>query len=224
MSRRLRSPEVESLLNVTETFLRDQGPADERTRAVDGRALTINPFSKDPDARWGYAVKGLGFGYKLHAIWGAGPVPCAWELLPLNASEARVAERLMQCLPRAIGKRYVVGDASYDTNRLHAAAAQQGYQLIAPSRRRGKALGHRTHHPARIAALQQLKTDHGRRLYKRRTMIERSFGNWAMRSIGLDTLPAHLRRLHRIKQFVQGKIILNGFHILFPRNHFSNAA
>ena len=224
MSRRLRSPGIQLLMTNAEAILRACGPADERVRAVDGRPLTINPFSKDPDARWGYALKGTGYGYKLHAVWGDGPVPCAWELLPLNASEARVAEQLVPRLPRATGKRYLLGDASYDTNRLYAAAAQQGYQLLAPPRRRGKALGHRPHHPARIAGLKQLKTDYGRRLYKSRTKIERSFGHWAIRSIGLDTLPAHLRPLRRIKQFVQAKIILNGFHILFQRNHFANAA
>jgi hypothetical protein len=224
MSVRLRSSAVQSLLNATEEVLRVQGPHDERIRAVDGRPLTINPFSKDRDARWGYALKGLGFGYKLHAVWGNGPVPCAWELFPLNASEARVAEQLVPRLPRAVGKRYLLGDASYDTNRLHAAAAQHGYQLLAPPRHKGKGLGHRPHHPARITGLQQLKTNYGQRLYKQRTKIERSFGQWAIRSIGLDTLPAHLRRLRRVKQFVQAKIILNGFHILLRRNQFSSAA
>jgi Transposase DDE domain len=225
MSRRLRSPRVQALADKVEAELKALQKIDERVGAVDGRPLTINPYSKDRDARWGYAIRGFGFGYKLHMVWCRGLVPLAWELLPLNASEPRVAaEQLLPRLPRATGKRYLLGDCAYDTNPLHAAAAERGYQLLAPPKRSGNNLGHRPHHPARLIALAQLKTAYGSRLYKRRGMIERFFANWAIRDIGLDTLPAHVRRLHRIKQFVQAKIILNGFHILHRRNPLAHAA
>lgn len=218
MSRRLRTVPVKTLLDTIEQWLRSFSLSDERVQSVDGRPLTISPYSKDPDARWGYAFKCLGFGYKIHAIWGSAPVPQVWALRPMNASESTVAERsLAPCLPLAKGKRYIVGDSSFDTNRLYGALANRGYQLLAPPKRPGKNLGHRHHHPARVCGLALLAKPYGRYLYRKRGQIERLFGNWAVRSEGLSELPAHVRRLHRVQQFVQAKIILNGFRILHNR-------
>jgi hypothetical protein len=218
MSRRLRTAGVQHLLAAVTAHLAALGPPAERVRAVDGRPLTINPFSKDPDARWGYALKGLGFGYKLHALWGGGPVPLAWAVEPLHASEATVAARqLVPALPAAVGRRYLVGDSAYDTNALYGAAAARGYQLLAPPQRAGRGLGHRVHHPARLAGLAglaRLRTAYGQRLYRQRARIDRPFGHWAVRGEGLDELPAHVRRLHRVRLYVHGKIILNGFRIV----------
>jgi Transposase DDE domain len=225
MSRRLRSPEVHALFDKVEATLRDLQIPFKRIRIVDGRPFPINPYSKDRDARWGYAIRGFARGYKLHAVWGGGFVPIAWELRSLNASEPRVAaECLLPRVPRATGKMYLVGDCAFDTNPMHAATAERGYQLLAPPKRHGRGLGHRPHHPARLLGLAQLQTSYGQRLYKRRGIIERFFGNWATRNLGLDALPAHVRRVRRVKQFVQAKIILNGFHILHHSKALSHAA
>ena len=40
----------------------------------------------------------------------------------------------------------------------------------------------------------------------------------AIRPEGLDQLPAHVRRLPRVRQFVNAKLILNGFRILKNKN------
>jgi hypothetical protein len=213
------------LLGEIEVWQRQQEPEPERVVAVDGRPLLISPFGKAPDAHWGYAIKGLGFGYKLHAIWGTGPVPLAWELRPLNADESVTAALyLVPRLPLPVGKRYLLGDASYDTNRLHAAVAARGYQLLAPPKRPGKGRGHRPHHPARLRGLHLLATPYGEQLYRERSVIERQFGNATMRGEGLDSLPAHVRRLSRVRQYVQAKLILNGFRILANRTNALSAA
>jgi hypothetical protein len=226
MSRRLRTTAVKGLLDAIEEWLRTFGKRDDRVRIVDGRPLTISPYSKDPEARWGYALKGLGFGYKIHAIWGSAPVPEAWALRPMNASESTVAEcSLTPSLPLAKGRRYIVGDRSFDTNRLYGALANRGYQLLAPPKRPGKNLGHRPHDPARVYGLALLATPYGRKMYRQRGRIERLFGNWTVRSEGLSELPAHVRRQHRVRQFVQAKIILNGFRIMYNRQtNLSRAA
>lgn len=218
VSRRARTASVRTLLDALQAWLRRQAPDRRRVRAIDGRPLLISPFSKDRDARWGYAFKGLGFGYKLHALWGTGPVPDAWCLRPLNASEATVASQdLVSALPATSRKRYLLGDSSYDTNRLHAVVAARGFQLLAPPKRRGKALGHRPHHPARVQGLRMLKTRYGARLYRQRGLIDRQFGNATFRDEGLGSLPAHVRRLPRVERYVQAKLILNGFRILANR-------
>ena len=107
-----------------------------------------------------------------------------------------------------------VPGSACDSNHLHAAAADRGYQLLAPPRRRGAGLGHCRHHPARLIAQQQLTTLYGQRLCRPRAEIDREFGHRAPRQEGLDELPAHVRRLHRIKLFVIAKLILNAFRIL----------
>jgi hypothetical protein len=222
LSRRSRAAGVQTLLESTEGRLRAQDAAAERLVAVDGRALPINPHSKDPDAKWGYAARGLAFGYKLHAIWGAGAVPKAWEIRPLNEAESVVAAtRLVPRLPATRHRRYLVGDAAFDSNRLHEAATQRGYQLLAPPKRCGKGLGHRAHHPARVRGRELLRSHYGRRLYRQRSLIERQFGNAVMRPEGLGQLPGHVRRLPRVRLFVHCKLILNGTRILMNRNAFS---
>lgn len=219
VSRRARTPGVQALLDAVEAWLRRAEPDTNRVVAVDGRPLMISPFSKDPDAQWGYAMKGLGFGYKLHAIWGTGAVPLAWSVQPLNRDESVVAAHcLVPRLPASSGKRYLVGDAAYDTNRMHTAVAARGFQLLSPPKRPGKALGHRSHHPARVHGLQLLQSPYGQRLYRQRGMIERQFGNATMRDEGLGTLPAHVRRLPRVEKYIQAKLILNGFRILANRH------
>ena len=70
MSRRLRSPGGVALLQAIVAWLDSYGPEKERTIHIDGRALAVNAFSKDRDARWGYATTGFARGYKIHAIWG----------------------------------------------------------------------------------------------------------------------------------------------------------
>ena len=225
MSRRSNTPQVQALLSAVEEWLRQRGPCGEPVVAIDGRPLTINPHSKDPDARWGYAIKGLDFGYKFHAIWGLGPVPLAWELQPLNVSESVLAAtKLVPKLAPAEKRQYILGDAAYDTNPLHAAVAAQRYQLLAPPKRTGKGVGHRVHDPARLRSLSMLQTPYGKRLYRKRTMIERQFGNAAMRAEGLGELPAHVRRLHRVRNYVHAKVILNGFRILMNHNALPLAA
>jgi hypothetical protein len=218
VSRRWRTPQVQALLDAVEACLRVSVPDTDRVVAVDGRPLLISPFSKDPDAHRGYGIKGLGYGYKLHAIWGQGAVPLAWSVRPLNQQESIVAAcQLAPRLPASSGKRYLVGDPAYDTNRLHEAVAARGFQLLSPPKRPGKGLGHRRHHPARLEGLRLLRTAYGQRLYRQRSQIERQFGNATMRAEGLGSLPAHVRRLPRVKLYVQAKLILNGFRILANR-------
>ena len=220
MSRRLRSSGVQALLQTIETHLR-QAPDTAPVMAVDGRPLVVSRFSKDPDADWGYAVGSVGFGYKFHAIWAGGPVPLAWELHSLRAAEATVAtKQLVPSLPATQTGRFLVGDAAYDSNKLYAATAARGYRLLAPAKHPRRGLGHRQHHPHRVKAFRLLASRRGRKLMAQRTAIERSFGNWSVRPEGLSELPKHVRRLHRVRLFVHGKLILNGVRILMNRNQF----
>jgi hypothetical protein len=81
MSRRLRSGSIEQLLEeVEKALLLLVVQRNLQVLAIDGKALPVGGPSKDADATWGRGAGGLAKGYKLHAIWGEGPLPIAWGL------------------------------------------------------------------------------------------------------------------------------------------------
>ena len=128
MSRRLRSAPVLALLQAMESPLQQQQPAS-WCKIVDAKPLPVGGCSKDPDACWGRAARGLAKGYKVFAIWGRGAMPVAWRAGPMNASEQRVAE---QMLPQLAGSGYLVGDRLYDADRLFRRALDCNHQLVTP--------------------------------------------------------------------------------------------
>jgi len=211
VSRRQRSVSVATLRAAFYARLRQVVPVG-WLQEIDGRGLTINGFSKDPDARWGYAGKTLANGYKFHAIWDAGVVPAAWDLHPMNKAEQKVAVSLVQGLPEE-STGYLLGDANYDSNPLHkvTSARPLPLQLVAPAqKKKAKGLGHRRHEPSRLRALHLLDKPFGEALYARRTDVERRLGHFATSPVGLDRLPWHVRRLARVHRFVELKLILEG--------------
>ena len=210
MSRRQKTASVAAVRDALYARLRRVIPGERGwLRTIDGRALTINGFNKDPDARWGYATKTLAKGYKFHSLWDEGLVPAAWELCPMNVGEQKVAVRLIKRLPpEATG--YLLGDSNYDSNPLHGVASAHQLQLVAPPQKKNRGLGHRRHQPSRLHALRMLQRKFGEALYARRTDVERHLGHLVTNPVGLDRLPWHTRRLHRVQRFVQLKLILGG--------------
>src|SRR4029453_17648716 len=116
MSRRLRTTEVQQLLIRMEGRLAalDRGGF---VLLIDGKPLTVGTHSKDRDAHWGRAGRGYAKGYKLHAIYGRGPIPVQWDVAPLNVSEPEVGLRLVSLLEGGGG--YLLGDKAFDSNPLH---------------------------------------------------------------------------------------------------------
>lgn len=209
MSRRLRTAAVRHLLNAV---LRHIGGPERPwwVRALDSKPLPVGGCSKDPDARLGRGSGGWFRGYRLHAIWGGGATPDAWELTPADRGEPTMARVLVQ---RCGGWGYLVGDSNYDSNPLHAAAARRGFQVIAPPKKRARGLGHRRHRPERVHALEVLRRPFGQALYDSRAAIERSFGQLTAFGAGLGPLPSWVRRLWRVRLWVQAKLAINAARI-----------
>jgi hypothetical protein len=203
MSRRLGTTEVNCLLAAMEGKLAHSQKAG-WVWIVDGKPLPIGGYSKDPDAKWGYATGGFAKGYKLHALYGAGPLPIAWEVMPMNAAEPEVAARLIAwCLCRG----YVLGDKGYDNNSLHRTATACGCQLVTERKRPKTGLGHCEQSPGRLRSMALLQQEFGKALHDCRDSIERSFGWLTNHSGGLAPLPAWVRRIYRVTQWVQAKMI-----------------
>jgi len=218
MSRRLRTAAVRRLLNA---LLRPHRRP-WWVRSLDSKPLPVGGCSKDPDARLGRGTGGWFRGYRLHAVWGAGAAPDAWEVLPADRGEPTAARVLVQ---RAGGGGYLLGDSNFDSNPLHRAAARRGFQVVAPPKKRGRGLGHRGHAAGRLRSLGLLRSPwaappypargrpFGASLYGCRAAIERRFGHLTSFGGGLGPLPSWVRRLWRVRLWVQAKLLINAARI-----------
>jgi hypothetical protein len=182
---------------------------------VDGKPLLVGSHSKDPDAHWGHVRRGWAKGYKLHAIYGRDETcPFAWEITSLNEAEPEVAARIVPAL--GSGGGYLVGDSAYDSNPLHEATTATGRQLIAPRKRPKAGLGHRQHSRGRLRSIELLKQDFGRALLHWRDSVERQFGWLTNHGAGLAPLPNWVRRAHRVRLWVQAKLIIHAIYARSP--------
>lgn len=214
LSRRLQRPEAVELMTAVEQQLATLLAVGLCfVHRIDGKALAISNVSKDPDAGYGYGAGGMQNGYKLHAVWGKGPIPVAWGLAPMNISEKHMAKGL---IPTLSGGGYLLADKNYDANPLYNLADQAGFQLVAKkTSSRGKGgLGHRRQAVGRLRSLELLKTPFGQSLFKQRGAIERRFGALVSTGGGLCPLPAWVRRFHRVRHWVQSKLIISGLRWL----------
>ncbi len=119
-----------------------------------------------------------------------------------------MARRLLQAAPAEV-QGYVVADANYDSNPLHALCDQRGNLQLVTRRRYGP--GHGTGHKKQtagrlrsIALTESPFPDFAAQLLKDRAAIERQFGNLTNWGGGLSGLPAWVRTHRR----VQVKLVL----------------
>lgn len=206
MSRRLQTTEVQKLLAAMEAQMvaLDGGGF---VMLIDGKPLLVGSHSKDPDALWGHARRGWAKGYRFHAVYGAGSMPLAWEVTPLNEAEPEVAARLFPSIRRGGG--YILGDIAYDSNPLHDVALATGCQLVAQRKRPHSGLGHRRHSPGRLRSIALLQQEFGNALYAFRKQAERHFGWLTNHGGGLAPLPNWVRRLPRVRQWVHAKLLVH---------------
>lgn len=207
MSRRLRRDDTQRFIAMLIDRLTDNsGP--QLMKIVDGMPLVVSRHSQDADATVGRAAGGFGKGYKLHAIYGKSLHPLVWCVHPLNIDERKAAGVLVGQLS---DEGYLLGDKNYDSNRFFDRAGECGQQLVVPRRYgRGRKLGHIRHSPYRLRSMALLESPgkFGWQLYKNRRKIETRFGNLKSFGGGLTHLPPWVRRLHRVRMFVDAKLLI----------------
>jgi hypothetical protein len=201
-----RSDAIELMIEVENEFAA-LADADQRlVRIIDGKPLETSNVSKDRQSGYGRSAGGMHRGYKLHAVWGDGPVPSAWALAPMNVSEKTMARLLIPTLP---GGGYLLADTEYDANPLFDIAYQSGFQVVAPKRQKKKGIGHRRQSPSRFRSIELMQTTFGSELFKLRGQIERNFAGLVSFGGGLTCLPAWVRTLHRVRNWVHCKLLIN---------------
>ena len=212
LSRRLRSVAVGVLMRALARSLREVLPA-RLVQIIDGKPLPVGGASHDPDARNGHGAGKIAKGYKLHAVWGARPMPEAFAVEPMNQCETKAAERLLPELADR-GGGYLLGDGEYDATGVFDAAGAVGYQLIAPREDPKAGLGHRRQSPYRLRSIELLGGRFGQEVYALRGAIERCFGNATSFAGGLSPLPPWVRRAHRVWRWVCAKLLINAVRIV----------
>jgi hypothetical protein len=211
MSRRLRSASVVALLDaLAERVIAPAGPG--LFWMVDGKPLPIGGCSKDRQAGYGRAAGGKAKGYKLHALVGSDGSVAGWRVAPMNTDERVMAGRLLKAAPpEVVG--YVVGDANYDSNKLHRVCEAHGdRQLVTPRRYGpGKGTGHRKQTPGRLRSIALTEGPFpafANQLRRDRAEVERRFANLTNWGGGLACLPAWVRTHRRVRRWVQAKLTL----------------
>lgn len=229
MSRRLRTLSVQLLLE--QIFYRLAALAALQAfclcRILDSKPLPVGGYSKDHDARVGYAAGSKLKGYKMFCCRGKSDImPEALAIGPMNQSDQAGGMRLIDSVDRLYGGDacgYLLGDSIHDTNPLHEHAGRHGLQLLTPRKRPDQGLGHRTHSPYRLRSIDLLEPPAvplsdpasrlGPQLYRQRTQIERDYGQLTSFGGGLQPLPSWVRRPRRVTLWVIGKLIINGLRI-----------
>jgi hypothetical protein len=217
--RRLASPAVAAAIRDLNQATRDALPA-AASKVVDARPLVVGGFSHDPDVRRGYVPGGMARGYKLHVVVDSLGRIDAFDVTPLNRSEAAVAAGLVAGRSDLHGC-VVRGDANYDAGFLYEAVARAGGRFIAPRRRPGTGLGHGVCHPDRLRAINELEASAQTRRdnARERGRVEQVLAHLCNLPFGLAGLPAHVRRLRRVTRWTAAKIALYHLHLLRCQNN-----
>lgn len=211
MSRRLCSKSVRRLLESLEQRVLRKPESGSLVWLIDGKPLPIGGASKDHQAGYGRAARSKANGYKLHALLGSDNSLADWRLAPMNVDERKMAKRMLQ---RAQIAGYVVADANYDSNELHATCDDRGnLQLVAPRRYGpGRGHGHRQQTPGRLRSKEILENPapkFGNALLAQRGDVERYFGRLTNWGGGLTHVPPWARGYRRVHRWVQAKLVLN---------------
>lgn len=219
MSRRLRSPLVQGLLNAMEQHI--AAPKQGLFWIIDGKPLAISGCSKDRQAGYGRAANCKAKGYKIHAIINASGDIAAWRLAPMNKDERVMAKRLVSATPL---QGYLIADGNYDSNPLHELCSQRGLQLVTRRRHAGKrAVGHHKHAAGRLRSIALTEgpfTRFADGLLHGRDAIERYYAHVTNWGGGLTCLPPWVRTHRRVHRWVQAKLVLTALKQSLPEQTY----
>lgn len=215
LSRRVRQSDCRELLRrVLRRLRRCLGLHPTAHVALDATLLLTGAYSRDPESRWTCHGGRWFRGYALHAICDLAGRLWAWHVTSANVQEMKAARRLIRQLAGQRQKvTLVVADRGEDSEPLHQMIRRRlNAQLLAPLNLRGaKTQDWRDRQPGRAAADALLQTKQGRTWYKERTVIER-WNSWFKGFARVSMLPHHVRRLRRVRLWIDLKLAVFFVH------------
>ena len=181
---------------------------------LDGKPLVVGAASKDLDAKSGHVMGGFAKGYKLH-IWATQDrrIPL-FSVQSLNRGEQPVAEAMIAHMPLLSDQSLVLADSNYDATKLYHALAQRNGALLVKPRgfaKHPKTLEQSGPYRREALALWTTLAPVARMVYKERIHVEGVLSNLTCYAGGLGPLPAWVRTISRVRQWVGAKIIL--YHV-----------
>ena len=212
LSRRWRSAGIDEQTQRIHRQVVEQVGLDSPYAAVDAKPLPVGGGSKDPEARPGRAVGHLAKGYKLVAVVAARGAIAQFRIGAMADPEPMQARQLLSEAPRELTR--IVGDGVYDSMPLHRVAAAHGRRLYTPLRQ--NRVGRRQQ-PQRLRLLRLWKTKVGQKLMSSRDQVERNFGLMGNFHCGFKGLPNWARRIHRVRRWMWGKILIYHEYLLEVR-------
>lgn len=176
---------------------------------IDGKALPIGDFATDRDARDG-AVRTGRFrrGYKIHGRVNPAGFIEEYSVRSLNEGEAKVARTLLRRVPAGGA---VVADANYDSSVLYRAIERRGAWFFTPIKGEAKAASTFRRMPEsrrQAIALWRERPHLAELAMNARSTIERVFAHLCGFGGGLGPLPAWVRRIGRVRLWVEAKIAI----------------
>lgn len=214
--KRLQSERFALARRMLHEVLVEQG-LDDRICYLDGKALPVGEYSTDPDATDGRAHGRFRKGYKMHALTSERGFILQHTVLPLNVGEPNTARSLLDRFPAGA---LALADANYDSAPLYEAIRQRGGQLLTRLKGRARSADRlRTMGPARRQAIAMWETASSccEVLLHWRDDIERHFGHLTSCGGGLTGLPAWVRRLDRVRRWVDAKVAIYHARLLVRR-------
>lgn len=194
---------------------------------ADSTFLLTGVYSRDPQSRWTCHGGKWFRGYALHAICDRDASLWAWHVTSANVQEMKVARRLVRQL--AAAKQgpvdWIIADSGYDSEPLHQMVRRRlGAVLVAPLNLRGaKTQDWRRRQLGRDACDKLLQTEQGRNLLNERSVIER-WNSWFKGTSHVSMLPYHVRRLGRVRRWIDLKLAIFFVHQYLSHNDLTKAA
>lgn len=228
LTRRARSSDFRRLLREVLRRLRCWVSQNPLPRVImDSTFLLTGPYSRDPESRWTCHGGKWFRGYALHAICDRTGALWAWHVTSANVQEMKVARRLIRQTaaagPRKI--RWVIADKGYDSEPLHQMVRRRlSARLLAPLNYRGaKSERWRKRQPGRNACERFLATSQGAELLRERSTIER-WNSWFKGNSNVSMLPYHVRRLSRVRRWIDLKLAVFFVHQYLLQQDLGHAA
>lgn len=197
----------------------------EAVRAISMDLTPIEASLRDRGAAWGFSSKDEPFwGYKLGLVVTGGGVPLAFRLHKANKVEGNFSLPLIRDAACRLEETdliaffiYLLADAGFDSEKNYRAVSRimKGIMLCPGRKKRKEEVKSEYHreyfakkkYPFRTRALELYSTDLGRRLYRKRNIVEQVNGQLKSETFMLDRIPAYIRGLKKMRRFCLGKLI-----------------